>query len=623
MRRNFLILFFAAAALGQQVVAPTPEAVGPRRGDNTNGYNISNSVEFGYRFLDAAGAIGKYRGDVNFGNGLRLLSSQLSISSRDGHGKLFDSLLLTTLGLGNDPYESATLRIEKNGLYRYDLQWRQTDYFNPALTIANGFHRLNTTRGIQDHDFTLRPQSNFRLFLGYSRNRQEGPALSTVNAFDTRGNDFPLFTDVRRQENEYRLGGEALLLGTRINVLRGWDNYKDDTSQTLAGQGINSGGATTLASLRRNEPYHGNSPFWRVHLLRDTRRWIGMNGRFTWSAGRRNFILDENIAGSPRAGINQNRQIYVFGDARRPFATGDLTVTLYPASRWTIVNQTAFHNMRMEGNSAYREINNTNLTANTLYFQYLGIRTIVNTTDANFRAWSWLSLYGGYHFSARRIRSVESSTFFGATDTVSASQENTVQAGVAGIRLQPLKALTLLLDGEIDRADRPLYPISDRNYHTLNARARYKLKTLSFSGLANAAYNNNSVAFSAHSSRSRNYSGDVSWTPGAWLSLDAGYARIHLDTLGGLAYFAAGRAGRLQPVFVVSFEHSQRERRSPLRPAQPRRPLPRLFPRSGRGRRAIHRRRHSRWAVPDHLPDRPDLPDFLPVAARPPLGPAP
>ncbi len=49
-------------------------------------------------------------------------------------------MLLNTLGLGNDPYESASLRVQKNGLYRYDMLWRLNDYSNPGLTVAGGLH---------------------------------------------------------------------------------------------------------------------------------------------------------------------------------------------------------------------------------------------------------------------------------------------------------------------------------------------------------------------------------------------------------------------------------------------------------------------------------------------------
>ncbi len=86
------------------------------------------------------GNVGKYRSDVNYGNGVRLLSSQLTVNTRKGHGRFFDEIVISTQGLGGDPYESASFRIQKNRLYRYDLLWRLNDYYNPALPIAGGEH---------------------------------------------------------------------------------------------------------------------------------------------------------------------------------------------------------------------------------------------------------------------------------------------------------------------------------------------------------------------------------------------------------------------------------------------------------------------------------------------------
>src|SRR2546421_1995175 len=128
--RPTLVLLVVATMRAQQVVAPTNEPVGPVRGEDINGYNVVNSFETGYRFALVGGNEGKYRSDIDYGNGIRLLGSKLTVNSRDGHGRLFDEIILTTLGLGNDPYESAVLRIQKNGLYRYDMLWRQDDYFN-------------------------------------------------------------------------------------------------------------------------------------------------------------------------------------------------------------------------------------------------------------------------------------------------------------------------------------------------------------------------------------------------------------------------------------------------------------------------------------------------------------
>ena len=104
--RNALLfgwIILAQAALAQPVVTPTPDQAGSPRGQNTGDYNVVNSVETGYRFAVVDGNVGKYRSDVNYGDGLRVLSSNLTVNSRDGHGRWFDSIVLTTLGLGNDP----------------------------------------------------------------------------------------------------------------------------------------------------------------------------------------------------------------------------------------------------------------------------------------------------------------------------------------------------------------------------------------------------------------------------------------------------------------------------------------------------------------------------------------
>ena len=115
---------------------------------------------------------------MNYRDGVRLLGSFLTVNSRDGHGKWFDEIILTTAGLGNDPYENATLRIRKNRVYRYDMVWRRNDYFNPGLTTggAAGQHLLDTQYDLQDHDFTLFPDGRFKFFLGYTGGLQTGTA---------------------------------------------------------------------------------------------------------------------------------------------------------------------------------------------------------------------------------------------------------------------------------------------------------------------------------------------------------------------------------------------------------------------------------------------------------------
>lgn len=547
--RALAIRLLPLACGAQQVVAPTPEAVGPVRGNTWADYNVTTSFETGYRFNTVAGNTAEYRSSVNFGNGVRLLGSSFTMNSKDGHGKYFDDLSLTTEGLGGDPYESASLRIQKNRIYRYDMLWRRNDYFNPGLVTggANGSHLLDTSFTSQDHDLTLFPQSNVRFFLGYTRDRQTGAGISTVPAFDPT-NNFPVFANVEWLRNEYRVGNEIRFHGLVFNWIHGWEDFKDDTARQINGP---VAGAGALSSFRRAEPYHGTSPYWRLALFYE-RHLFNINGRFTYTSGRRAYILAENAAGTGITGVPAIRQILSFGNASRPVATGNLNISVLPSSKLTITNQTSTYNVRTEGDSTFVDLVNATGAGTSLSFESLGILTVANQTDIDYRAKRWLGFYAGYDYSRRRIRSVQQFDTLGLRH----DQTNMLNAGLAGLRLNLAKGLALSMEGEIGRASVPFAPKSDERYHALTGRLRYKFKTLQLMAWTNATYNVTSVTLSAFSSHTRSYSASASWSPLSWFAFDASYAKLHLDTIGGIAYFAGTQFIQGDRSYYVSNIHS-------------------------------------------------------------------
>jgi hypothetical protein len=543
------LLLVAHAALAQQVVTPTPDQAGSPRGTNTGDYNVTDSFETGYRFAVVNGSVGTYRSDVNYGNGIRLLSGNLSVNSRDGHGRWFDQIVLTTIGLGNDPYQSVTLRVEKNKLYRYDMLWRLDDYFNPGLPVAGGQHLMDTTRHMQDHNLTLLPQSKIQFHLGYSRNTQDGPALSTVQlCFDgniycgTAGNEFPVFENVRREQNEFRLGADVDLAGFKLTLLHSWVFFKDDSGYQESGleSGDNPSTGVTLSQFQRAEPYHGASPYWLANLNKSGKS-LAVNGRVTYVDGKGNFILDENAFGGTPLGA-QNQQVQVGGDASRPSLTGDLSIGVFPTARLTLVNNTSIDSTRIDGTSDYAQFNLATQTADFISFRYLGMRTIANATDLHYRLKDWLSFYGGYRYSERRIEDIEDYAIPSPLTGAMYEQENHLQAGLLGIRIKPLKAMTINLESEIGRANQPFTPVSDRNYIALGGRFEYRVKKLTLGATYKENYNNNSVTLSSYSSHARTYSANAAWTPCDWFTLDASYSKLHLDSLSGIVFFAGPEA---------------------------------------------------------------------------------
>ncbi|MBI3666510.1 MAG: hypothetical protein HY236_09870 [Acidobacteria bacterium] len=546
-----LALACAAAASAQEVTHRLTD------------YTVTNSYELGYRSTFVSGDREMYRSTVNYNNGLRLFEGSLRANSRDGHGRFFDEIVLTTFGSGGDPYQASSLRLEKNRLYRLDAGFRIVNYYNRLLALSDGEHRFNTERIFQNYDLTLFPQRRVQLLFGFDRNNQNGPALTT-ESFDVRADPafprdrfFVLANDVRRVNNQWRAGANVSAFGIKFSFLQGWDYFKDDTRHPLepVQAFVASGASLGLApqSLRRDDPVHGLTPFTRLNVHTDANRRFSANGRLVYTGGDSHYVLDENIGNlNPVSSVIVTRQSYVLGLARRNQGTGDLTLSFQPGERWAFSNTTSINQTRISGDSAFVEFltpaTGNGLDRNEYYFDFLGIRLIANSTDVNFRPIKRVGFYGGYHYSIRRIQSREILQATGGTspDLPLYSFENALHSGLAGVRLRPVDPFTMLFDVEVGRADRPFAPVSEKNYHAETLKAQWKRKawlvTASFKNYSNrneAPLLNTSLEGvpSVHNYESRQYSTSLSWTPARRYAFDGGYTRLHLDTASGIVNF--------------------------------------------------------------------------------------
>lgn len=542
MSRIFIFVITSAAlVMAQETVALSKERVGKANGEDFGDYNITQSWEFGWRFRSVGGNEGKYRSDVNFGNGIRLLGGRFSMNSRNGNGKFFDELTFSSQGLGNDPYQFSSLRIAKNRWYTYDMIWRENAYYNPALPISFGQHLMDTSRKMQDHDFTLFPTSKVRFFVGFSRVLQDGPGLSTVRLFDTPPNEYPLFMNIHRRQNQYRFGNEFRVFGIRLNWMYSLDQFKESSplgiTQPTTGNPF-AEDPTLLQQFNRTDAWKGDTPAWRVHLFREHSKFWALNGRFVWSSGTRNFAVDENAFGTDRFGA-KNNQIVVGGDARRPSTVANLTLSIFPLENLTLTNHTAYYNTKIEGNAVYQQLENSTALLNSINFQFLGMRDFTNTTDLNWQISRIFQVHGGYQFAERTVRSKEFTEVSGFPNTIEGSQRNELNAGVFGFRIQPLQRLSIGVDAEIGRQDRPFFPTSDKNYQGFSGRVLWKQKSFSLSATSKVFDNINSTSLTSFRAQTRNHSIGGSWTPRDWFSIDAGYSKLHTNTNTGLFYFVA------------------------------------------------------------------------------------
>jgi len=525
MRFNAIWIFCLGGLLfAQQAVTPTPQSTETMPTDTIGDYTVTQSFEFGYRSLAVSGDAATYQSQVNFGDGLRLFNGDVEASSKDGKGLLFDQLSLKAEGLGNDPYESARFRIEKNGWYEYDLNWRLNDYFNPGLTTANGVDAENLQHRLQDHDLTLLPHSRVRFLLGFSRSTEDGPALTSIDTLDM--GTMPLFQKVRRTQDEYRAGVDARIWGFRINVLHDWEFFRDDT---VVSQGI-------PASFLRLQPDHGETSGWRGFLARDFGSTVTLSGRITYQGTGHGSSVDEEAFNALPSTV-PSQQILVAGEASRPATAANLNVVWAPTEKLSFSNQASFDQVMMNGNDVYEQVDTGTLDAVVLNFQFLGIRTFADALDVSYQPRTWLGVSGGYQVSARRFRSIAGASDNNEPAAGSYEQNNTLNAGTLGFRLRPTKRLSINLSGEIGHTDRPIYPVSEKNYHAFRGRVQYRAGSLLIAATSQADYNVNSASISTFSSQSRTSGAEAGWTPRSWVTFDASYSKLHLNTAGGLAYF--------------------------------------------------------------------------------------
>jgi len=237
-----LIVFLALPIVAFAQTAPAPTGDGKDLG----GYQVQQSVEFGYRFTDVTGSQSMYDTLIDQQQGPRLLDQSLTMRAPQSTGLLFDDLSISSFGWGGDPENVARARASK--FKDYDLTFlfrRDQNYFdynllanplnpstsNPAIPVNVSPAAMYNTRRMYDFDLTILPVSKISFRIGALHNRSNGPTYSSVH----EGTDALLDQGWNVTDNLYRFGVDAKLLPrTTISYDQFLDYGKNDTDYSLA-----------------------------------------------------------------------------------------------------------------------------------------------------------------------------------------------------------------------------------------------------------------------------------------------------------------------------------------------------------------------------------------------------
>jgi hypothetical protein len=552
--------------------SPTPAETGK----DTGSYIIISSIEVGYRGIRVDGDQNKYRSDLNYKAGPRLFDSSFLMRSKDGKGKLFDTLLVTSSGWGADPYGNMRISAEKPKWYRFEGSYRRFKYFRFLNNIDNpnwifspttfsrppnpvtGEHGLNTQTDFGDFDLTLLPKNEkIRFNVGYSPERYSGPAFTS---YHVGGNEFMLLGNLKSRSNDFRVGADGKLGPIDFSFLQGFRRFHDDSFIDLGPTiGVNVNPAVaSFTSFNRQEPTRGSVNYTRLSLHSLLAKKLDLTGRITYSKATSDFTFMENMKGlnfATRIGSGATAQLgapnvlllgqyTIPGNTKRPNWLGDLGATFLVTDKLRISNTFRVETFQIDGIDVFNDVfsvqrgavidtrsfSNLSVNKSTLYRKY------EDTVEADYQFNPRYAMHFGYRYGSRRIEEILSGFALNTNAPIALVPEDVVeqnhtQAFFGGFKARPIKNWTIYFDAEHGTADNVFTRIGNYNYTNVRAKSRYAPNRKVSFNLAVITKDNANPSEIAGVSltdfgvnlKSRTFTSSVDWTANSKVSFSTGY----------------------------------------------------------------------------------------------------
>ena len=264
-------------------------------------------VEVGYRFTDVTGNQDMYRSQVNEREGFLIRSLNFA---NEGFGSSFmDSFRLDASDLGVGPAGALRLTAGKSRAWRLELAYRRTEHFSAEPGFANpllgrgiipGQHTMDRERNTFGVELSILPGSVITPFVGYSRNRYEGPGTTT---YTVGGDEFRLRQDLYDTEQEVHVGVNFDAGMVSGKVMQGWRKFVANENLTLidgAGNGTGTvlGTNVTATNLTRYGRTDVNTPETTAVVTVTPISRLKLLGSYVRASAGTSDLSQENASGS-------------------------------------------------------------------------------------------------------------------------------------------------------------------------------------------------------------------------------------------------------------------------------------------------------------------------------------
>jgi hypothetical protein len=604
---GLMLLLVLTAGLGNaQPPAPSPKTdavksdTKSKTSSKTNGsesdeigdYNVTASMEVGFRGLGVYGDENKFKSDLNYRQGLRLFDSSFLLQSKEGKGGVFDTFLVTSSGFGGDPNGHMRISVEKPKWYRFDGTYRRLKYFRFLNNFANpnwvfspasfsrppdpatGAHGFNTRMQLGDFDLTILPKDErIRFNIGFSRERYNGPAFLTYHA---GGNEFLVLSEAKSRANDWRVGADGKAGPIDFSFMQGFRRFRDDSFSNLA-TGINlNPAAAQLTSFDRQEPTRGSVNYTRLSLHSFVAGKLDLTARIVHSRATSNFTFLESFIGrnwNPRItgwpptppaatpNILNLGQYNITGNTKRPNTLGDFGATFLATDKLRISETFRVETFEINGRDIFGDffsitrgtrtdsiaINNLDANRVTKYRKYQ------NTVEGDYQFNPNYSVHLGYRYATRRIEESFDGFNLGSNGSVTPPprtteellETNHTHAFFAGFKARPTKKWTIYFDAEHGTADNVFTRIGNYDYTNIRAKTRIAPSRKVTINLALITKDNSNPSEIAGVSledfgvdiKSRVFTSSIDWMPSSRLSFSTGYNHHWVNSDAVIDYF--------------------------------------------------------------------------------------
>jgi predicted porin len=435
---------------------------------------FNGHVSVGYREVDVSGDEGKYRQHVNLEDGARLFDLGLVIQpgrDADSPAAMPDRVELNASGLGGDPYQSARLRVQRYGSYRFTYDHRSSDYFYEDLLLApedasveqstgGDFHHFDFERNRDTLALDLDLSQRAKLSLGFARYDKNGDSTTVL---DVEREEFELDKPIDESLDRYDLGFTYDWDHVTVTVGQTWQEYDNDSQIFLPGfsPGSEPTEPTSLDLFFLDQPYGFTSSDQRLSVqVRPSSRWI-----VELDARAGDLDLDmkatERAQGTDYEGRPFDREDTGEADVDRKTLLLDASVAYLVNDRIQLNAGVRRYDLEQDGTVLFGETAGTNAwDIETTGFE-LGVDMAVTTT---------LTLSGGW--STEKRETVVSHSNDGPDET---NEVDTDRDGFfARLSYRPNRRAQVTLSFADDRIDDPYTLASATDAQRYRARASYR-----------------------------------------------------------------------------------------------------------------------------------------------------